>query len=59
MKQVLWVIIMAASAFAAEPYTVWNEHLGGIGSAQYSALKQIDRSNVTRLDNLRVRFGPG
>ena len=50
MRKSIFGITLAVGAFAAEPYTVWKEHLGGIDSAQYSALKQIDRSSVRRLE---------
>ena len=30
-------------------YTNWSDYLGGPGSAQYSPLKQIDKTNVTQL----------
>jgi len=33
----------------ARPYTTWTAYQGGAHSAQYSALDQIDRSNVARL----------
>jgi quinoprotein glucose dehydrogenase len=37
--------------FAADdqPHTTWNEYLGAPDSAQYSALKQINKSNVNQL----------
>src|SRR5580698_4508673 len=37
--------------FAAEEHshTTWSDYLGGADSAQYSALKQIDKSNVNQL----------
>jgi glucose dehydrogenase len=34
---------------AAKPYTTWSDYAGGPASAQYSALTQIDRSNVSTL----------
>ena len=35
---------------SAKPYTTWTAYQGGSHSAQYSALDQINKSNVTRLD---------
>ncbi|HEY6509041.1 MAG TPA: PQQ-binding-like beta-propeller repeat protein [Vicinamibacterales bacterium] len=35
---------------APRPYTTWSSYLGGADSAQYTALDQINRSNVSRLD---------
>jgi glucose dehydrogenase len=34
----------------AQDYTTWREYGGSADSAQYSALKQVDRSNVGRLE---------
>ena len=34
----------------AKPYTTWTAYGGGAHSSQYSALDQIDKSNVARLD---------
>src|SRR5687768_17764845 len=33
----------------AKPYTTWTAYGGGAHSAQYSALNQINKSNVTQL----------
>ena len=50
-----------------EDHTTWREYGGGGDSAQYSALKQINRSNVSRLevawtyptgDGLKYSFNP-
>lgn len=37
-------------AASARPYTTWTEYGGSPESSQYSALKQINRSNVTQLE---------
>jgi len=39
-----------ASRGAAKPYTTWQSYAGGAHSSQYSALDQIDRKNVGKLD---------
>src|SRR5262245_34890859 len=39
-----------SGAHAAKPYTTWTSYGGGSHSSQYSALEQINRSNVARLD---------
>ncbi len=47
----LFLIVIGVSAWAAErPFTTWNQYLGGADSSQYSALKQINKSNVTKLE---------
>jgi len=60
------VPFLIASAFA-QPYTDWRDYGGTADSSQYSALKQINRSNVHKLkrawtyptgDNSRYFFNP-
>ena len=50
---------------SAKPYTTWTAYQGGSHSAQYSALDQINKSNVSRLDvawtypvNGNITFNP-
>jgi quinoprotein glucose dehydrogenase len=40
----------AQRASTAKPYTTWRSYGGGPHSSQYSALDQINKSNVTRLE---------
>jgi glucose dehydrogenase len=59
------VVVLASSLFAAallaqspptngpraaRPYTTWSTYGGGVHSSQYSALDQINRSNVSQLE---------
>src|SRR5271165_3197909 len=39
-----------AMAASAQPHTAWKDYAGAADSAQYSALQQVNRSNVARLD---------
>ncbi len=39
-------------AAEAKPYTTWTEYEDGPDSSQYSALKQINKSNVSRLQQV-------
>lgn len=39
----------ATAAVAQRPYTTWSTYLGSEDSSHYTALKQINRSNVTQL----------
>jgi quinoprotein glucose dehydrogenase len=48
--------VVAGDAKHSAPYTEWREYGGAPDDAQYSALKQINRSNVTHLQ--RVWFYP-
>lgn len=45
------VLLLAGGAtlFAQQTRTTWRDYLGGADSSHYSALKQIDRSNVSKL----------
>jgi quinoprotein glucose dehydrogenase len=38
------------SAAGAQPHSTWADYGGSADSSQYSALKQIDRSNVSKLE---------
>jgi glucose dehydrogenase len=40
----------AGSAGPAKPYTTWRQYGGGAHSAQYTALDQINKANVAKLD---------
>jgi quinoprotein glucose dehydrogenase len=40
----------ALGALAERSYTTWRTYSGGADSAQYSALDQIDKSNVSKLE---------
>src|SRR5260370_31333825 len=61
--------LLAVASFHArgQDHTTWRDYAGGSDSAQYSALKQINRSNVSRLelawtyptgDGLKYSFNP-
>jgi quinoprotein glucose dehydrogenase len=51
-----WLLVGAAAALGAgtawsqEPYTTWRTYGGGGHSSQYSALDEIDKSNVAQLE---------
>lgn len=42
----------ALRAASPKPYTTWSDYLGGSDSAQYSALDQINKSNVDQLQQV-------
>ena len=42
----------AAEAKKAAPYTTWSDYLGSADSEQYSALKQINKTNVSQLQQV-------
>jgi quinoprotein glucose dehydrogenase len=47
----VFLILSGISAWAADhPFTTWSQYLGGPDSSQYSSLKQINKSNVARLE---------
>ena len=62
------ILILSVISFAlAQDHSTWRDYGGAPDSAQYSALRQIDRSNVSRLqiawkyptgDNEKYSFNP-
>jgi len=46
----LLIAAAAVASFGQSRYTRWADYAGTADSMQYSALKQIDRSNVSRLE---------
>ena len=44
------VIVSAQSVVQKGPYTTWRDFGGAVDSMQYSALKQINKTNVKRLE---------
>jgi quinoprotein glucose dehydrogenase len=42
-------VAAATASSAQQPYTTWRSYGGGAHSSQYSALAQIDKSNVAKL----------
>src|ERR1043165_4977660 len=42
----------AADSSATAPYTTWSAYGGGVDSAQYSALTQINKSNLSQLQQV-------
>jgi hypothetical protein len=48
---ILLTLALLAQAFPpAKPYSTWTDYGGAPDSSQYSALKQIDKTNVSRLE---------
>lgn len=43
-------LALASTGAFAQDHTTWSDYSGGSDSAQYSALKQINRDNVNRLE---------
>ena len=53
------VVLRSVGAAEKQPYTTWSDYGGSADSMQYSALKQIDKTNVTRLDLMWSHMAPG
>ena len=53
------VIARGASVPARQPYTTWADYGGGADGMQYSALKQINKSNVKQLEQAWFYPVPG
>jgi glucose dehydrogenase len=52
------LILVSAGVLVAQQYT-WNDYAGAVDGAQYSALKQVDRSTVGRLELAWFYPAPG
>ena len=52
-------ILSAQSVVQKNPYTTWREFGGSIDSMQYSALKQINKTNVSKLELAWTHLTPG
>lgn len=50
---------MTSASPGEEPYSTWNDYAGSPDSLEYSALKQIDKSNVTKLKLAWFEAAPG
>ena len=46
----LYATCLLAGTAAAQPYTMWKDYAGSADAAQYSALKQIGRGNIGKLE---------
>ncbi len=49
-KALTLLLALSGSLAAQQARTSWKEYLGGPDSSHYSALKQIDKANVSKLD---------
>src|SRR6185369_13780850 len=57
---VLITALLCAQSGPPKPrYSTWSDYSGSSDSMQYSALKQIDRSNVGRLQLAWSHMAPG
>ena len=56
-----WVFIAHGASVPSgkRPYTTWSAFGGSVDSMQYSALKQIDKSNVRELELVWFYPAPG
>jgi len=45
-----YLVLALTSALFAQPHTTWRDYSGSPDAAQYSALEQINRSNVSQLE---------
>ncbi|HEY2016099.1 MAG TPA: PQQ-binding-like beta-propeller repeat protein, partial [Bryobacteraceae bacterium] len=62
MKNLLLASLVCTALFpaAAQNHTTWSDYGGGSDSAQYSALDQVNRSNVSKLEIAwRYQIGDG
>jgi quinoprotein glucose dehydrogenase len=50
LQRLISLALLSLGLAAAQPHITWRDYGGAADSAQYSALRQIDRSNVNRLE---------
>ena len=50
MSRATSLLLISAALLAAQDHTTWRDYGGAPDAAQYSALRQINRSNVARLE---------
>src|ERR1043165_4167042 len=53
------VIASGAAILQKQPYTTWSDYGGGAEGMQYSALKQINKANVSKLEQAWFYPVPG
>src|SRR2546430_9824859 len=53
------VLVCGQSVLQKQPYTTWSDYGGAADSAQFSALKQINKSNVEKLELAWFYPAPG
>ena len=56
---ILLNVAMVVRAASPAPYTTWSDYSGAADSMQYSALKQIDKTNVHKLVLVWSHLAPG
>lgn len=54
-----FVIARGATVPSKRPYTTWSDYGGSADTMQYSALKQINKANVSRLQQVWFQPAPG
>jgi glucose dehydrogenase len=45
----LWASVAQPAQAADGPFDTWRQYLGGADSSQYSSLKQVNKTNVNKL----------
>ena len=53
------VAVLAQSVGQKQPYATWSDFGGAMDSMQYSSLKQINKTNVSKLELVWTRLTPG
>src|SRR5258708_37341458 len=53
------VAVFGQSAAPKQPYATWSDFGGAMDSMQYSSLKQITKSNVSKLEQVWFYKAPG
>src|SRR5436309_4488058 len=53
------LVVLGQSAVPKQPYATWSDFGGTMDSMQYSALKQINKTNVSKLELAWTHLVPG
>ena len=59
LRTLILATLALAAAHAQRPYTTWSDYGGSADMMQYSALKQVTKSNVGKLELAWTHLAPG
>jgi quinoprotein glucose dehydrogenase len=54
-----FLLLAGAALYSQQPYTTWSDYGGSADTMQYSALHQIDKSNVSKVERAWFYPAPG
>jgi quinoprotein glucose dehydrogenase len=54
-----FLLLACTALYSQQPYTTWSDYGGSADTMQYSALQQIDKSNVSKVERAWFYPAPG